>query len=223
MAYTPLASVADFEAFGSFTELVQNSQVWTPGTLASLMVRASRRIESKCNRRLSPFTITESHRAEGIDPDGVAPSDIPLDLEAALGRSKALAFGALNMVRDFWLDQYAPVWQDLWTYGVANIQLARAYGDIENVPPSQIEGPEPDTGHFRLRLGTFCPIGTTVRITYSGGYTVEVPEELNTACVLQAAKLVLVGAEPELREGLSLASLDEEILDNIAPYIRSQD
>lgn len=228
MAYTPLASVADLQGFGSFAELVQNSQVWTGPALASLMVRASRMIETRCNRRLAPFgtpatgsPYMESHRAYGIDSDGVAPSDMPLDMIAALGRSKALAYGALNMVRDFWLDQYAPQWPDLWTYTMDHVQLVRAYGDSEIVPAANLEGPEPDTGHFRLRLGTFCPIGTTVRVYYSGGYTGGVPDDLNTACIFQAAKLLLVGAEPELPSGMSTGEIDAEITGLLLDYVRT--
>ena len=220
MSYTPLASLAQAQAFGSFLELTQNSTVWTSGNLAELMVTASRAVESRCDRRLAPFTgLVETSRADGVDIDGMAMDDVPLDLVGALGRSKALAYGATSLVRDVWLREYAPVYPDLWSMTVTQIQLVRAYGDSELVLPSNIEGPESDTGHMRFRLGTFVPPGTTIRVTYNGGYTT-VPDDLVQAAIFQAMKLVLIGAEPEVREGMSTAGLDAELLMLLAPYIR---
>lgn len=216
----PLATPADFLAYGSNEELVQNQDRWTPAQMDRLMLRATRLVESRCDRRLAPFTITESTRAEGVAIDSSPDDDVPLDLRSALGRAQSLAFGATSLVRDFWLSQYAPVYQDLWSYDITQIQLVTSYGGTETITPLNVEGPEPDTGHVRLLLGTFCPPGTTVRFTYTGGYTVEIPDDLNQACILQAMKLVLVGAEPYSREGLSTSMLDAELLISLVPYIR---
>ncbi len=116
--------------------------------------------------------------------------------------------------------QYAPVFQDQWSYTLEQIVVVTPYGGALTIPPNQItDGPQPDNGHFRLPLGEFCPPGSTVRITYSGGYT-PIPEDLNLACILQATKVVLIGAEPELRKTMSTADLDEEIVTLLVPYIR---
>lgn len=194
-----------------------------PNTQNNLLLRATRAIENKCDRRLVPFTTTERQRAIGVDQGILAGSDMPLDLSGALGRSQALAFSSTAMVRDIWLEQWAPKFPDYWAYtnwdSSATIQLVRAYGDTELVPPSSIEGPEPSDGHIRFRLGTFIPVGTTVRITYSGGYQT-IPEDLVLACGFQCAKFALLGAEPETRKDMSLNELDAELLGLIAPFIR---
>lgn len=215
---TPLATSDDFTNYGSFQTLVRD---WTvEGAIDRLMIRATRSIESKCDRRLAPFTITESCRADGVDTNGPESAGWPLDLIAALGKSKAQAFGTgMLLVRDVWLHEYAPVYSDLWQYSDVSVVLARAYGDSENIAGNTLEGPEPDTGHLRLRFGTWDPVGTTVRVTYSGGYTT-IPEDLNTATVLQAAKFAILSAEPQARKGFTLDQLDDQILDLCAPFIR---
>lgn len=216
----PLASSADLTEFSSSPELLQNEERWPPSSIDRLMVRATRAIETRCDRRLAPFTITETTRAEGVANDSSPNDDVPLDLRSALGRAQSMAFGATSLVRDFWLAQYAPVYQDLWSYSISKIELVTSYGGTQTItPPSNIEGPEADTGHLRLRLGTFCPPGTTVRFTYSGGYS-PIPDDLNLACILQAMKFVMIGAEPYSREGLSTAGLDDEIVGLIASFIR---
>lgn len=214
---TALATRDDFMDIQGFAVLVRDMKV---EAVDRLLIRATRAIESRCDRRLAPFTITESARAEGIDPSAVEFGGWPLDMVAALGRSEAMAYGTTNLVRDVWLRQYAPVWPDMWAYSNVGVVLARAYGDTENVLASSLEGPEPDTGHLRLRLGTFMPVGTTIRITYSGGYQT-VPYDLATACCYQAAKFAIRFAEPQPRKDLSTADLDDVLMDCLAPFIRS--
>ena len=216
-----LASPDDFTNFGSNQELVQNSTRWTKAAITRLMTRATSTIEARCDRRLAPFTsLTESYRAEGVANDSTPNDDVPLDLRSALGRAQSMAFGATALVRDFWLAQYAPVFQDQWSYTLEQIVVVTPYGGSLTIPPNQItDGPQPDNGHFRLPLGEFCPPGSTVRIIYSGGYT-PIPEDLNLACILQAIKFVLIGAEPEERKDMTSANLDEELLMLLASYIR---
>lgn len=216
MALTPLATAADFTAFGALGTLTRD---FTAPAVDQLMLRATRTVESRCNRRLAPFTLTESCRAHGIDIDGRLGDNYPLGLAGALGRSRALSLGVNEMVRDVWLTEFAPKYQDLWAYSNVSIVLARAYGDTENVAGSTLEGPEPDTGHLRFRLGTFIPSGTTVRVTYSGGYQT-VPDDLNMAAVLTAAKLAILSAEPQSRKDMDTVELDAEILGLLVPYIR---
>lgn len=223
---TPLATWQDFESFGSNAELVQNEEIWTQVAKTRLMVRATRRIESRCQRRLAPFTAkVESQRAYGISPDEYGEQgDMPMDLSGALGWSQAAALGVSSMVREFWLEEYAPMYPELWTYDLVSIEILRTFGDTSDFQASDfaaLQGPELDTGHCRVQIGTYCPVGSTIRITYGGGYTAEIPDDLNMACVLQATKLILVGAEPELRKGMDAEQLDEELADHLVPYAKS--
>jgi hypothetical protein len=216
----PLISGADFTGFGSNAELVQNTAIWTTAAIASLIARATRGIESKCDRRLAAFSdLTETSRATGIDMDGMGGADVPVDMQASLGMSQARAYGNTRLVRDFWLDQFAPRYPDLWSYNLTNLTIVIPYGGSQSVPLQGLEGPEPDSGHLRLQLGTLCPPGSTVRFTYSGGYTIP-PEDLQLACIFQATKYLLLGAEPEMRAGMNTADLDTEIASLLVPYLR---
>lgn len=218
----PLATPDDLQSFASTRELLQNQERWPPSAIAKLLLRATRSIESRCDRRLAPFTgLFESVRADGVDIEQVGVGLFPLDLQGAMGRSTAAAYGTINLIRDFWLREYPPQYQDLWTYDIAQVQVIRFWGDETFVAPSLIEGPEVDTGHFKVPLGTFLPTGSTVRVTYGGGYTVEIPDDLVQACIFQAMKLILIGNEPYSREGGSTAPLDEEITLLIAPFART--
>jgi len=215
---TALASATDVTDLGYGT-LVRGI---APPALDKLVARASRTVESKCTRRFAPFTITESVRADGIDPAAIETAGWPLDLIAALGQSRSRAYGESTLVRDVWLSEYAPIYPELWTYSNVSIVLARAFGDTQDVLASSLEGPEPDSGHFRFRLGTFVPIGTTVRITYSGGYTVSIPDDLVQATVMQTALFAVLAAEPQQRKDFkgSLDELKGQIDDLLCPYQR---
>lgn len=222
---SPLATPQDFVGFGSNAELVQNQEVWTPAALVTLMSRATRRIESMCNRRLAPFTgLTESQEAFGIDPDEYgSQGSMPMDITGALGWSQAAALGVSDMVRKFWLDQSCPQYLEYWSIALESILILRTFGDSQLLSGADlltVQGPEYDTGLVKLQIGTYCPIGSTCRITYSGGYTVQIPEDLNLACVLQAMKFVLIGGEPELRSGMTTQDLDDELLALLAPFAR---
>lgn len=223
---TPLATVDDFTAFGSNAELVQNETRWSPTTLKALMIRATASIESRCQRRLAPFTAkVESHEAHGISPDEYAGNQggMPLDITGALGWSQAAALGVSDMVRKFWLDENPPMYQDLWSYNLVSLELLRTFGDTQDFIAADfttLQGPEFDTGMTRMQIGTYCPIGTTIRITYGGGYTVAIPDDLNMACIFQAMKLVLLGNEPYSREGTSMDGLDRELVMLLGPYAK---
>jgi hypothetical protein len=217
MTYTPLAVAADLTTFGSFSTLTRD---FAAPAIDALMIRASRAVEARCDRRLAPFTIVESRRADGIDIAGSISPGMPMDLPGVLGRSQAKAFGANSSVRDVWLREYAPTLPDLWTYANISIHMIRPYGGAADVLGAALEGPEPDTGHLRMRLGTYVPSGTTLRITYSGGYST-IPEDLNLATVMTAAKFAILSAEPQMRTGMDTVELDAEILGLLVPFIRS--
>jgi hypothetical protein len=223
----PLATVTDFLNFGSNEELIQNTTRWNASRLTSLMLRATNSIESRCQSLLAPFTgHVESNFAYGVGADEYGfQGDVPLDLYSALGVSQMNAFGVSDQVRRFWLDQVPPRNSEMWAYNVQSVTLLRTWGDIQTFGPEVFgqqlwQGPEVDTGEIRMAIGTLCPQGTTIRTVYDGGYNVSIPDDLNLACVLQAVKFVLIGAEPELRSGMSDANLDEELTMLLAPYTR---
>lgn len=222
---TPLATAQDLSDFSSNQELLQNKTRWPDGSIDRLMIRATASIESRCQRRLAPFTAkVESHEAHGIDPSEYGDQGgMPMDLTGALGWSQAAALGVSDMVRKFWLDENPPMYQDLWTYNLTTVEILRTFGDTQTFQVSDFptfQGPEFDTGMVRMPIGTYCPIGSTIRITYGGGYTVAIPDDLNMACIFQAMKLIIIGAEPYSREGLTSDSLERELVMLLAPYCK---
>lgn len=216
--YVPLASAEDMRE-GPFRYALTGA---SPAFVESTMRRASRHIETLCARRLAPFTgLLQTERAEGVAQDNPGTGGLPLSLTATLALSQARAYGTASaLVRDLWLDEHAPAYPDLWTYaGVAVTVLPPFGGGGQAVTP--LEGPAPDTGHLRLPYGTYCPVGSTVRIVYSGGYTVGVPEDLVQAALMQATKFFILGIAPERRGDLGTKDLSEAIAEAIEPYRRS--
>lgn len=190
---TPLCTWAQFTE-GAFADLARNytnSQAQT-----DLLMEATRLCEGAADRRLAPFTQTETHRAEGIDPDEYTDSaNLPLDLQGTLGRSYAYALGASSLIRHCWLNEYAVRHPEYWTYSGVSITLVRSYGGSQNLTSAQTVGPEADSGHLWFNLGVFCPIGTLIRVTYSGGYQ-QIPADLVRACKLITASLILRELSP---------------------------
>lgn len=190
---TPLATSAQMQT-GAYADLVRD---YDPATLDELMVEATRECEGEVSRRLVPFTgLVETHRAEGIDPDEYADSaNLPMDLQGTLGRSYAMALGASTLVRHCWLNEYAPRHAELWQYSNVSITLIRSYGGTQTVSASQILDTAVDTGHVFFQLGLFMPIGTTIKVTYGGGYQT-IPADLVRACKHMAASIVASELDP---------------------------
>jgi hypothetical protein len=193
---TPLATAAQMQE-GAFADLVRS---FSAQALSDLMIEATRECEGDIGRRLAPFAgLTESHRAEGIDPDEYADSaNLPMDLQGTLGRSYAMALGASTLVRHCWLNEYAPRHPELWSYSNVAITLVRSYGGTQQVTQSQILTTNPDTGHVLFQLGLFMPIGTIVQVTYGGGYQT-VPADLVRACKYMAASIAVTELDPMLQ------------------------
>lgn len=193
---TPLATAAQMTE-GAFADLVRS---FTTQALNDLMIEATRECEGDIGRRLAPFTgLTESHRAEGIDPDEYADSaNLPMDLQGTLGRSYAMALGASTLVRHCWLNEYAPRHPELWAYSNVQITLVRSYGGTQSVSQSQILTTNPDTGHVLFQLGLFMPIGTVIQVTYGGGYQTT-PADLVRACKYMAASIAVTELDPMLQ------------------------
>jgi hypothetical protein len=196
-----------------------------PITLDEVVVEATANIEDRAGRRLAPFTnLIYEDQLYGIRPDQYGGnSDLPLDVAGALGRSYANAMGASDLVREFWLDQFAPMYPELWTYNVTSMQLFLTFGNTQAIDiPSGglIMGPDITDGHCWLRMGTFAPEGSRIRVVYSGGYTVAVPASLKRACLFQAAKFLVLEAEPQRRKELNITDLDDQIDMLVAPWVR---
>ena len=214
-----LASVAQLqERFGELTRDVE------PTVLQDILEEATQNIEDRIGRRVAPFTGHVYQDAlYGIDPDEMGDGgNIPMSMLSTLGMSYADALGAGDNVRHFWLDQFAPMRPELWTYNVQSIQLYRTYGDTQPVDFGNggVLGPEVDSGHVWLRLGTFAPQGTRVQVIYDGGYTVAIPPSLRRACLFQAAKFLILEAEPQVRRDMNLEEIDMQISMLLAPWVR---
>jgi hypothetical protein len=192
---TPLCTWSEFTN-GAFANLAR--QYTDPTAQLDLLQEATRLCEEVADRRLAPFTgIFESFRGSGVDPDEYTDSsNLPLDLAGTLGRSYAYALGASTLVRHCWLREYAPRYPEMWSYSNVSISIVRSYGGGETVGVSQFDGPEVDSGHVWFHLGKFIPIGSLIRVTYSGGYTVSVPASLRRAGKLMTASLVIRELQP---------------------------
>lgn len=211
----PLATAAQMQE-GAFRDLVAN---YSPAALDSLLIEATRACETECHRRLTRFTVTETHRADGVDPDEYADTtSIPIDFAGTLGRSYAMALGAQSLVRHLWVDQYPAEFPEMWTYSNVSALIIRSFGGSQPVPASQLTGPEPD-GHLWFQLGTFLPIGSLVRVTYSGGYTT-VPKDLVRACKFMAASLAVTELDPLQHAGHDAANLIGQAVAWLSPYTR---
>jgi hypothetical protein len=226
MVILPLATVDDFKAWGSNAELVQNEQRWTQEQLTRLMIRATTHLQSRCLRRLTPFTgKVESYTAYGISPEEYGEQgDLPMDLTGALGWSAASSMGVSSMVREFWLEEVAPLWPEWWTYTLDTVEILRTFGDTQvfnaaNGDMVQWQGPEVDTGHIKMPIGTYCPVGSTIRTTYGGGYD-PIPDDLNLATIMVAQKLVILGDEPGGSKHNQMGDVDEMIVSLLGSYAR---
>jgi hypothetical protein len=165
---TPLCSYAQFTS-GWLGDLVTGID---EGDVNDYLLEGSRMCEDATGRRFAPFTTTETHRAEGIDPDEYSDSaNLPMDIRSTLGASYANALGASSLVRHCWLDEKAPRYPEMWQYTNVQITIIRSYGGTQQVSPFQIlNGPEPDTGHLWFQLGIFLPIASRIQVTYTAGY-----------------------------------------------------
>ena len=215
-----LATVEDFML--RFPEQVKDTE---QTLLGDYLVEATAHIEDLTSRRLAPFTnLVYSGMLYGISQDeyGSTDSNMPLSFAGSLGANYADALGTSDLVRNFWLDQFAPTYQELWTYDIQSVNLFLTYGNTINVPLSNLIGdsPEVNTGYCRLQIGTFAPIGTRIQVVYNGGYTVAIPPSLKRACLYQALKFVQLDAEPMMSRGLDTTELDGQIRNLLLPWFR---
>ena len=194
-----------------------------PQTLQETLEEATRHIETRVGRRLAPFIgHIYQDRLFGIDPDEFgADANTPLSWGGTMGMSQAQAYGSQNLVRHLWLDQFAPLYPELWTYNVQSMQIYRSFGDTQPIDlGGGILGPDSTDGHVWFRLGTFIPEGTRIQVIYDGGYTAGIPSDLRRACLYQAIKFVILDIEPQLRKDLNLTEIDQEISLILGGWVR---
>jgi hypothetical protein len=122
-----------------------------PQVLQETLEEATRHIETRIGRRVAPFIgHVYQDRLWGIDPSEFgADSNTPLSFAGSLGQSQAQAFGANNLVRHFWVDQFAPLYPELWTYNIQSMQIYRSFGDTQPIQfgGGGILGPDSTDGH----------------------------------------------------------------------------
>lgn len=212
----PLAGVASFME-GPFANLVSG---YSAQAQSNLMLQATRACESTCDRRLSPFTgVMETQRADAMDIEDALDAYIPLDPTSQLGFSRAQSLGSTLLTRHFWVREHPPRYPELWAGSIASISLYRSYSGAQSVAVNTIQY-EPDTGHVRFQLGTFVPPGTTIQVTYSGGYAT-VPADLVQACQYMAASMAVKQLDPvDGRSGHDPDALRTGALEMLAPYTR---
>jgi hypothetical protein len=212
----PLATAAQFQE-GPFRNLVTG---FSAQAITSLLLNATRLCESACDRRLAPFTgLLETSRADSMDVEDALDAYVPLDPTAAMGFSRAQSLGSTLLVRHFWVREYPARYPELWSGAVSKIQLIRSFSGTQFVDVTTVQF-EQDTGHVRFQLGSFVPQGTTIAVTYSGGYST-IPADLVEACRFRAAALAVKQLDPvEGRSGHDPESLQADAMEMLAPYVR---
>lgn len=213
MAYTPLCSISDLTS----TPLSSVLTNWSQTAQSALIIEGSRAVESYCGARLSPFTITESVRAQMVDPDEQVDAYTPLDTIGQLGLSRAQSLGASDLVRHCYVRERPRVWIDSWVGAVSNIVVLRSFSGSQTVAASAVQY-ETDTGHIRFAFGTYIPQGSTLVTTYSGGYN-PVPDELKRAAVLRCTLLAIVEMRPQQRPDVDLSELERLEATLLSPYV----
>src|SRR5260370_11882229 len=87
---SPLCTYSRFTE-GAFADL---ASMFTQPVINNYLLEATRQCEDEIDRRLAPFTVTETHRAEGVDPEEYGgAANIPMSIHSTLGMSDAQAIG----------------------------------------------------------------------------------------------------------------------------------
>jgi hypothetical protein len=191
----PLCTSANFMS-SAFADLAAG---YTEPALDDLMSESTRACEAAAGgRRLAPFTLTETTRADGVDPDEYpAGASMPMPIQGTIGWSESLALGGNDLVRHCWLTQRPARYPELWAYSNVTVTVIRSYAGTETFTASQIlDGPD-NLGHVWFQIGSLVPIGSRVRVTYSGGYAVAIPADLVRASRLMAAWMICSELNPE--------------------------
>jgi hypothetical protein len=214
-APTTLCSVESFLE-GAFADLARG---YSTTAINNIIIEATRACESSTDRRLVPFTITETQRADGLDVEDALDAYVPLDPTSQLGFSRAQSLGSTLLVRHFWVSEVPTRYPELWTGAINSIQLLRSFSGTQAVDIGTLQY-EPDTGHVRFQLGSFVPPGTTIVVNYSGGYST-IPADLARACKFFAASLILKELDPaQAVHGHDPDALRLDAMELLASYTR---
>jgi hypothetical protein len=190
----PLCSSAQFKE-AAFADL---ASALSDGALADFLIEGTRLCEEACDRRLAPFTLTETHMALGINPDEYAESaNFPMDILGTLGMSSARAYGGVSLVSHVWLNEMPVRYPEMWAYSGTTITITRSYGGSQLLGPGQILSGPDDTGHVRFTLGTFVPVGSGIQVAYSGGYVNSTPASLVRANKYMTASIICRELNPD--------------------------
>jgi hypothetical protein len=143
----PLATADQF--IRRFPDLAEGID---PILIQEACVEATSHLEEMVSRRLAPFTgMIYQDRLRGIDPTeyGDESADLPIDIYGALGISYAYALGANNLVRHFWLPDYAPFQPELWQFTINSMKIILTYGNTQNIDflNGGVIGPDVSDGH----------------------------------------------------------------------------
>lgn len=212
---TPLITWAQLTE-GAFVDLVKGYD--DPQAQSDLLIEGTRMCETACDRRLAPFVITETCRADALDVEDALDAYVPLDPTSQLGFSRASSLGSTLLVRHYWVRSWPPRLPEYWTGALISVNLLRSFSGEQLVDPSTLQY-EPDTGHVRFQLGTFVPPGTTIVTQYSGGYTT-VPADLSRACKYMCASVAAVELDPLQESGHNSMDLEARAMSILAPYMR---
>jgi hypothetical protein len=190
----PLCSSAQFKE-AAFADL---ASALSDGALADFLIEGTRLCEEACDRRLAPFTMTETHMALGINPDEYAESaNFPMDIQGTLGMSYASALGGTSLVSHVWLNEAPVRYPEMWAYSGVTVTVTRSYGGSQILGPGQILSGPDDTGHIRFTLGTFVPVGSGIQVAYSGGYVNSIPASLVRANKYMTASIICRELNPD--------------------------
>lgn len=209
----PLASSADFNG-SAYKDM---AATLTSQELDRIMNAATREVETVCDNRFAPFTLTESIRLTDTDVDDVIPNGIIVPPNAQLGLDYARALQTPTLVRGFQVRRFPPVFEDMWTGAVTGITLTWA---VQYQPmvimPTQIQF-FPDTGLGNFTLGTFAPPGATAEITYTGGYST-IPDDLKQAALHMAAAEIADMLDPVEANNLDPEKIRVKAIRRLVPY-----
>lgn len=217
--FRPLASVADLRK--RWSALCNGKD---DATLYAALVDATREIEDRTSRRLAPFTSNVEEMAlVGQNPNeyGGGQQDMPMSLQGSLGQSYASSLGINNLVRRFWLGEYAPRYPEMWEYQVTQMLVQTSYNSTQDVlATGGLIDLEKTNGFAWLTIGFFAPEESRVRITYNGGYVYDTPGSLQRACLLQAVQFLILESEPQQRSHMSIDELERQITKLVAPWVK---
>lgn len=216
---TPLCTADQFNE-GPYQDLASQ---YTTEALNDIMIEATRACEDEVHRRLAPFTgLQETHRADSTDADEYADAaGLPMPIQGTLGWSFATSIGATNLVRHMWVEQYpGSKYADLWAYSDVTVEVILSYGGTpQTLSAAQIlDGPD-DQGHIWFQLGQFIPLGSRLRVTYSGGYQT-VPAGLVRACRFMAAYFCVRDLDPDATTQHDPDQLHADALIRLAPFVQ---